>query len=96
MTQTIQQKIAETESRLQRLKAKAKADQTRQKIIVGSILINDALKDARRAKYLADRIRTGLTRDIDQKAVAELLNQLDQQAAAEIDAAGTSNREATV
>jgi len=81
MTQTIQQKIAETEARLQRLKAKAKADQTRQKIIVGSILINDALNDPRRATYLAERIRTGLTRDIDLKAVTTLLEQLDQKAA---------------
>ena len=81
MTQTIQQKIAETEARLQRLKAKAKADQTRQKIIVGSILINDAFKDPRRAKYLADRIRAGLTRDIDVKAVADLLETLDRKSA---------------
>jgi len=81
MTQTIQQKIAETEARLQRLKAKAKADQTRQKIIIGSILINDALNDPRRAKYLAERVRTGLTRDIDLKAVAALLDQLDSKAA---------------
>jgi len=80
MTQTIQQKIAETEARLQRLKAKAKADQTRQKIIVGSILIHDALNDPRRAKYLADRIRSGLTREIDVKAIAALLNLLDQKA----------------
>ncbi len=81
MTQTIQQKIAETQARLQRLKAKAKADQTRQKIIVGSIMINDALNDPRRAKYLAERVRTGLTRDLDLKAVAVLLEQLDQKAA---------------
>ncbi|WP_407977630.1 hypothetical protein ACJKIH_24555 (plasmid) [Brucella pseudogrignonensis] len=81
MAQTIQQKIAETEARLQRLKAKAKADQTRQKIIVGSILINDALNDPRRAKYLADRIRAGLTRDIDVKAVADLLETLDRKSA---------------
>lgn len=81
MTQTIQQKIAETEARLQRLKAKAKADQTRQKIIVGSILINDAFKDPRRAKYLADRIRAGLTHDIDVKAVADLLETLDRKSA---------------
>lgn len=81
MSQTIQQKIAETEARLQRLKAKAKATETRRKIIVGSILINDALKDSRRAKYLAERIRSGLTRDIDKKAVADLLAQLDAKAA---------------
>jgi hypothetical protein len=86
MTQTIQQKIAETEARLQRLKAKAKADQTRSKIIVGSILINDALNDPRRAKYLADRIRAGLTRDIDVKAVAGLLETLDRKSADPIEA----------
>lgn len=80
MSQTIEQKIKEAEAKLQRLKAKAKATETRRKIIVGSILINDALKDDRRAKYLAERIRSGLTRDIDQKAVADLLVLLDEKA----------------
>lgn len=80
MAQTIQQKIKEAEAKLQRLKAKAKATETRRKIIVGSILINDALKDDRRAKYLAERIRAGLARDIDQKAVADLLVLLDEKA----------------
>lgn len=78
MSQTIEQKIKEAEAKLQRLRNKAKADETRRKIIVGSILINDALKDGRRAKYLAERIRAGLSRDIDRKAVADLLILLDQ------------------
>jgi len=78
MSQTIEQKIKEAEAKLQRLRNKAKADETRRKIIVGSILINDALKDERRAKYLAERIRAGLSRDIDRKAVADLLILLDQ------------------
>lgn len=80
MSQTIEQKIKEAEAKLQRLKAKAKSTETRRKIIVGSILINDALKDGRRAKYLAERIRAGLTREIDQKAVADLLVLLDEKA----------------
>lgn len=78
MSQTIEQKIKEAEAKLQRLRNKAKADETRRKIIVGSILINDALKDGRRAKYLAERIRAGLSRDIDRKAVADLLILLDE------------------
>lgn len=78
MSQTIEQKIKEVEAKLQRLRHKAKADETRRKIIVGSILINDALKDERRAKYLAERIRAGLSRDIDRKAVADLLILLDE------------------
>jgi len=78
MSQTIEQKIKEAEAKLQRLRNKAKADETRRKIIVGSILINDALKDERRAKYLAERVRAGLSRDIDRKAVADLLILLDE------------------
>jgi len=81
MTQTIQQKIAETEARLQRLKAKAKADQTRAKIITGSLVITHALKDPHHARTLADTLRANLTRDIDHKAVADLLDQLDAKAA---------------
>jgi len=80
MTQTIQQKIAETEARLQRLKTKARADQTRRKIIVGSLIIANALKDPRQAQALAGILRQGLTREVDTKAIADLLAQLDAKA----------------
>jgi len=80
MTQTIQQKIAETEARLQRLKTKARADQTRRKIIVGSLIIANALKDPCQALALAGILRQGLTREVDTKAIADLLAQLDAKA----------------
>jgi len=80
MTQTIQQKIAETQARLQRLKTKAKADETRRKIITGSLVISNALKDPYQARALTDILRQGLTRDVDLKTVADLLDELDAKA----------------
>lgn len=81
MTQTIQQKIAETEARLQRLKTKAKAAETRRKIITGSLVITHALKTPQQAQALAEILRAGLTRDIDRKELEPLMKLLDAKAA---------------
>jgi len=81
MTQTIEQKIAETEARLQRLKTKAKASETRRKIITGSLVITHALKTPQQAQALAEILRTGLTRDIDRKELEPLMKLLDAKAA---------------
>jgi len=81
MTQTIEQKIAETEARLQRLKTRAKASETRRKIITGSLVITHALKDPQQAKALAVILRAGLTRDIDRKYLEPLMKLLDAKAA---------------
>jgi len=81
MTQTIQQKIAETEARLQRLKTRAKASETRRKIITGSLVITHALKTPQQAQALAVILRAGLTRDIDRKDLEPLMKLLDAKAA---------------
>lgn len=81
MTRTIDQQIAEAEAKLQRLKKKAKASETRRKIIVGSVVITDALKEPNAARTLAALLRRTVTRDIDKKEVSDLLTALDAQGA---------------
>jgi len=80
MPRTVEQQIAEAEAKLQRLKKKAKANETRRKIIVGSVVITDALKDRNAARSLAALLRRTVTRDIDKKEITDLLAQLDAKA----------------
>lgn len=44
MARTVDQQIAEAEAKLARLKARAKATETRRKIIVGAIVTTEALR----------------------------------------------------
>ena len=80
MTRTIDQQIAEAEAKLQRLKKKAKASETRRKIIVGSVVITDALKEPNAARALAALLRRSITRDVDIKEVSGLIDALDTKA----------------
>ena len=88
MSRSIDQKIAEAEAKLQRLKAQQKATETRRKIIIGSIVITEGLNSPRFAKWLAETLRKRVTREVDQKEVADLLTQLDTKAS---EAAGPDN-----
>lgn len=78
---TIDQQIAEVTAKLARLKTRAKANDTRRKIITGSVVISDALKDPTAARALATLLRRTVTRDVDLKEVAGLLDDLDARAA---------------
>jgi len=80
MTRTIEQQIAEAEAKVARLKKKAKASETRRKIIVGSVVISNALQDADTARRLAALLRRNVTRDVDKKELTELLGLLDNRA----------------
>lgn len=80
MSRTVDQKIAEAEAKLQRLKVQKKANATRRKIIVGSIVITEGLNSPRFAKWLAETLRKRATREVDQKEIADLLAQLDSKA----------------
>lgn len=80
MARTIDQQIAEAEAKLARLKTRQKASETRRKIIVGSVVISDALKDPVAARALAAILRRTVTRDVDLKEVAGLLADLDAKA----------------
>ena len=81
MARTIDQQIAEAQARLARLRTRAKAGETRRKIIVGAIVTTEALKDPKIAKWMAATLRKNATRDVDQKELTGLLADLDAKAA---------------
>ena len=81
MARTIDQQIAETQAKLARLKERQKASDTRRKIIVGSVAISNALKDPDKARALAALLRRTVTREVDQKEITELSDDLDGVAA---------------
>ena len=81
MARTIDQQIAEAQARLNRLKTRAKATETRRKIIVGAIVTTEALKDPKIAKWMAATLRKNATREVDQKELTGLLADLDAKAA---------------
>ena len=80
MGRTIDQQIAEAEAKVARLKKKAKASETRRKIIVGSVVISNALQDADTARRLAALLRRNVTREVDTKELVDLLASLDAKA----------------
>ena len=81
MARTIDQQIAEAQAKLARLKTRAKATETRRKIIVGAIVTTEALKDPKIAKWLATTLRNNATRDVDRRELTGLLADLDAKAA---------------
>jgi hypothetical protein len=81
MARTIDQQIAEAQARLARLKTRAKASETRRKIIVGAIVTTEALKDPKIARWMAATLRKNATREVDQKELTGLLADLDAKAA---------------
>lgn len=79
-TRTIDQQIADAQAKLARLKTRQKAAETRRKIITGAIVITEALKDPKVARWLAATLRKNATRDVDQKELTGLLADLDTKA----------------
>ena len=81
MARTIDQQIAEAQARLARLRTRAKASETRRKIIVGAIVTTEALRDPKIARWMAATLRKNATREVDQKELTGLLADLDAKAA---------------
>ena len=81
MARSIDQQIAEAQARLNRLRTRAKATETRRKIIVGAIVTSEALKDPKIARWMAATLRKNATREVDQKELTGLLADLDAKAA---------------
>ena len=80
MARTIDQQIAEAQARLNRLRTKAKASESRRKIIVGAVVTTEALKDPKIARWMAATLRKNVTREVDQKELVGLLAELDAKA----------------
>ena len=81
MARSIDQQIAEAQAKLNRLKSRQKAADTRRKIIVGAVVTTEALKDPKIARWMAGTLRKNVTRDVYLKEVAGLLDELDAKAA---------------
>ena len=80
MARSKDQQIATTQAKLARLKERQKASETRRKIIVGSVVISNALKEPDKARALAALLRRAVTREVDQKELVGLMAELDEAA----------------
>ena len=76
MARTLEQKIAEAQANLARLKDKARSEDTRQKIVVGAAVISQALRSSSLAGRLLAILDAEPLRDHDKKAVAGLVDTL--------------------
>lgn len=81
MARTLEQKIAEAQANLARLKDKARSEDTRQKIVVGAAVISQALRSPSLAGRLLAILDAEPLRDHDKKAVASLVDTLKSVAA---------------
>jgi len=76
MALTLEQKIAQAQDNLARLKDKARSADTRQKIVVGAAVISHALHSESLAGRLLSILDHEAMRDHDRKAVASLVENL--------------------
>lgn len=73
---TIEQKIAQKEAELARLKAKARKLETGQKIVIGGMMLSLARNDTNIAKLLLDKISSEIVKDADRKRVTSVVDEL--------------------
>lgn len=76
MALTLEQKIAQAQLNLARLKDKSRSEDTRQKIVVGAAVISKALRSESLAGRLLAILSAESMRDHDRKAVAGLIEKL--------------------
>jgi len=76
MAKTLEQQIAEAEARLARLRTKERRKETRRKIIVGGMIIANAIDDPAAARKLAAMIEAKVTRSVDKADIEPLLEEL--------------------
>ncbi|WMY32960.1 mobilization protein (plasmid) [Escherichia coli] len=72
MSRTLEQKIADAEARLQRLKAKSRSLDTAQKVIVGA-----ALRKRQLRAWLLHLLKTEVTRQADVSRIQPLIDELN-------------------
>lgn len=76
MALTLEQKIAQAQNNLARLKDKARSADTRQKIVVGAAVISQALRSSSLAGRLLAILQAEPFREHDKKVVAGLMEEL--------------------
>jgi hypothetical protein len=73
---TLEQKIAQKEAELSRLREKSQKLANSQKIIIGGMLIRAAKQDPKIREWLIEEAAKYVTRDADKKRLAPLLDEL--------------------
>ena len=73
---TLAQKIAQAEDRLNRLRNKNRNLENGQKIILGAMVINAVKRDAKLREWLINEAAKSVTREVDKKRIAPLLDSL--------------------
>lgn len=76
MAQTLEQKIAEAEARLARLRDQSRKLENGQKVVLGGLLLNAARHQPQIRKWLLDEAAKTVTRDADKARLAPLLAEL--------------------
>lgn len=76
MALTIEQKIAQKEAELARLRNQSRALENGQKIILGGMLLAEARKDAKIRQWLLSMVQATVKRDVDRRRLAPLIDEL--------------------
>lgn len=76
MPRTPEQQIAELEAKIARLRQKSRALDNGQKIILGGMLINAARHDPAMAKWVLHEASKAVTREVDQRRLSPLIDEL--------------------
>ena len=79
MSRTLEQKIADAEARLQRLKAKSRSLDTAQKVIVGAALLAKVRKpgETQLRAWLLHLLKTEVTRQADVSRIQPWIDELN-------------------
>ncbi len=78
MAKTLEQKINAHELALARLKERARAADTRQKIVVGAAVISRALQSPETARHILEALNATPPREHDRKLLEALVSKLEQ------------------
>ncbi|MGP5371278.1 hypothetical protein ACTXN4_27990 [Pseudomonas helleri] len=76
MALTIDQKIAQKEAELARLRNKSRALENGQKIILGGMVLAEAKRNPKIRQWLVDTAKATVKRGVDLKRLAPLLDEL--------------------
>ena len=80
MALTLEQKIAQKEAEIARLKEQARKKENGQKIVVGGLMLSVAKDDSRVAKQLLELIETQITRKTDLDRLDNVIDELKKKA----------------
>ena len=76
MARTLEQKLAAIDAKIARLRHQSRQLETGQKIILGGMLLNAALRDPRIKEWVLKEAEKSVKREIDKKRLAPLLEEL--------------------